>query len=195
MFGISKQYSLREDPCLLLALSLLLSAAAADDAKPGCNSRCGGLTVTYPFGIGDGCFLEGFGITCNNSTGQSKPFLGVYEVVNISLAQNQVSIKNHVAHKGWGFNVTAVANTSARASINLTDTPFAFSRTANKFTVTGCNSLGVFQLGERADLGGCLSVCGKSNNETDTEGKDNEPCSGYGCCGNRVSFHQCEQLC
>ncbi|XVE61010.1 hypothetical protein DITRI_Ditri06bG0005600 [Diplodiscus trichospermus] len=180
MFGVSK-HSLMEDPCLLLALSLMLSAAAAaaaDDAKPGCTSSCGDLTVPYPFGIGDGCFLEGFGITCNDSNGQSKPFLGVYEVVNISLAQNQLSIKNHVAHMDWGINVTDVV----LASINLTDTPFAFSKTANKFTVTGCNSFGVFQLGKGADLGGCLSVCSKSNNQTDSAEKNNEPCSGFGCC-------------
>ncbi|XVE61012.1 hypothetical protein DITRI_Ditri06bG0005800 [Diplodiscus trichospermus] len=174
MFGISK-HSLSEGPCLLFALSLLLSAAAADDVELGCTSRCGNLTVPYPFGIGYGCFLEGFGITCNDSNGQSKPFLlGTYEVVNISLKQNQVSIKNQVAHTGWGFNDTIVA-----ASINLTGSPFAFSNTTNKFTVTGCNSLGAFHLGDGEFFSGCFSVC---YNRTKTGGKNNEPCSGFECC-------------
>ena len=176
MFG--SKHSLMEDPCLLLALFLLLLAAVANGTKPGCNPSCGDLKVPYPFGIGDGCFLEGFDIICNDSYSPPKPFLHDFEVVNISLAQNQVSIKNSVAHTSWGFNVTDDANYTAR--IDLTDTQFAFSNTANKFTVTGCNSLDLIQLGDFST--GCFSICSNSNNKSDPEGNNNEPCSGFGCC-------------
>ncbi|XWS59035.1 hypothetical protein CRYUN_Cryun08bG0085900 [Craigia yunnanensis] len=178
MFG--SKHSLLVDPSLLLALFFLLLAAVANETKPGCNSSCGDLKVPYPFGIRDGCFLEGFGIICNDSYSPPKPFLGDLEVVNIFLAQNQVSLKNFVAHTGWGFNVTEDANSVV--SIDLTDTPFAFSNTANKFTVTGCNSLGLIQLGVGEGSTGCFSICSKSNNKSDPEGNNNEPCSGFGCC-------------
>jgi hypothetical protein len=37
---------------------------------PGCTTRCGNVSVPYPFGIEPGCYLEGFNVTCN-ATGWS----------------------------------------------------------------------------------------------------------------------------
>ncbi|KAM5558460.1 hypothetical protein ABKV19_020253 [Rosa sericea] len=61
----------------LLASATTLLAAAADkplpppQAKPNCTDRCGDITIPYPFGIGDGCYilLKGqenkFELTCD----------------------------------------------------------------------------------------------------------------------------------
>lgn len=36
--------------------------------KPGCQSKCGNLTVPYPFGIGERCSMDHwFAINCNAS--------------------------------------------------------------------------------------------------------------------------------
>ncbi|OEL31732.1 hypothetical protein BAE44_0007249 [Dichanthelium oligosanthes] len=30
-----------------------------------CTTRCGDVSVSYPFGIGSGCYLKGSNLTCN----------------------------------------------------------------------------------------------------------------------------------
>ncbi|KAE8773175.1 Wall-associated receptor kinase-like 10 [Hordeum vulgare] len=50
----------------------MLLAATAESlltVRPDCQQSCGGVDIPYPFGIGAGCFLRGFEITClNNNT-------------------------------------------------------------------------------------------------------------------------------
>ncbi|XP_047058245.1 wall-associated receptor kinase 1-like [Lolium rigidum] len=67
---------------LLLATSLL--AAISEQApspppitiKPGCLAECAGKSIPYPFGTGNGCFLPGFEVTCNNTFSPPRLFLG-----------------------------------------------------------------------------------------------------------------------
>nr|XP_029122171.1 wall-associated receptor kinase-like 10 [Elaeis guineensis] len=83
---------------LLLQLASLLAEAvtATPDALPGCPAKCGNLTIPYPFGIGQGCFREGFDITCNESV----PFLsnGNIRVVNINLSEGQLVVNQYMAY-------------------------------------------------------------------------------------------------
>ncbi|GMI93259.1 wall associated kinase 3 [Hibiscus trionum] len=169
-----------------IVLASILSSAAAEAGNP--KSSCGNVTIEYPFGIGEGCFLHGFEITCNNSDSPPKPFLHLgadqHEVVHISVADNQVRIRSPViSTKGFDSNGSPVTSV---ATINLTGTPFVFNNTANKFTVTGCNSLAIIALGDgnisTATATGCLSVC-NHNLEADTDGS----CSGSGCCQTSIS--------
>ncbi|PWA37159.1 EGF-like domain, Wall-associated receptor kinase, galacturonan-binding domain protein [Artemisia annua] len=65
------------------------SSAMNNIAKPGCQPRCGNITVPYPFGIGKdtGCSLDDiFYLTCNSTNETSKLYLrsGNIEVFNIS---------------------------------------------------------------------------------------------------------------
>ncbi|XP_037455450.1 wall-associated receptor kinase 3-like isoform X4 [Triticum dicoccoides] len=50
-----------------------------------CITRCGDIDFSYPFGIGSGCFRQGFDLTCNHSTKHPKLFLGrsTVQVTNI----------------------------------------------------------------------------------------------------------------
>ncbi|XVF11594.1 hypothetical protein REPUB_Repub08aG0040500 [Reevesia pubescens] len=164
---------------IVLASFLSSPAAMAGNAKPGCQQSCGNLTVDYPFGVGKGCFMQGFEISCNDSYNPPKPFLDFgatkHEIVNISVAENQVRIRNTVI-RAEGFNETgaAILNTG---SINLTNTPFIFNNTVNKFTVTGCNSFGMLLLRDGEATTGCYSVC-----DDKREGMTDGSCSGLGCC-------------
>ncbi|KAI4983343.1 hypothetical protein ZWY2020_023835 [Hordeum vulgare] len=40
-----------------------------------CPSSCGGVAIRYPFGIGPGCFRQGFELTCNSTAGSKRLFL------------------------------------------------------------------------------------------------------------------------
>ncbi|CAB4293447.1 unnamed protein product [Prunus armeniaca] len=56
----------------MVAVVILAAAttAALPQALPGCQEKCGNLTIPYPFGIGKGCYMAGeyFNLTCNTST-------------------------------------------------------------------------------------------------------------------------------
>ncbi|XWS57135.1 hypothetical protein CRYUN_Cryun09bG0146400 [Craigia yunnanensis] len=175
-----------QNPLLKLRWIVLVSSfsAAAGNPKPGCKRSCGNLTIDYPFGIGEGCFMQGFEINCNTSNNPPKLFLFFgdtkHEVVDISVAQNQVRIRSTVAG-AKGFNETGAILNSA--SINLSNTPFIFNNIANKFTVTGCNSLGFLQFRNGEVSTGCYSVCNNKRDDV-TDGS----CSGLGCC--QTSIHK-----
>ncbi|XP_057544338.1 putative wall-associated receptor kinase-like 16 [Amaranthus tricolor] len=129
--------------------------------KPGCQTKCGNVTVPYPFGIGlDGkCSLDYFyDIECNNFFyDPPKPFIrsGNLEVLDISI-DGQLRISNE-------WSVKLVAND-----------PIVLSYTANKLTVIGCDNY-AYIVGPNFATGctvGCFNLSDVMNGS----------CSGIGCC-------------
>ncbi|KAE8664525.1 hypothetical protein F3Y22_tig00112761pilonHSYRG00025 [Hibiscus syriacus] len=129
-------------PWIVLALFL---SSVAGDLKPDCQRSRGNFSIDYPFGVGEGCFMPGFEVTYNASYSPPKPLLrlgaDLHEVVDISVPCNQVCVRNNV-FSGTGYETPV----SSVASIILTNTPFVLNNTENKFTVIGCNSLGLLYL-------------------------------------------------
>ncbi|VAI35996.1 unnamed protein product [Triticum turgidum subsp. durum] len=83
----------------LLQLSLAAAAAAqVTGAAPGCPTICAGVNVPYPFGIREGCYLEGFNLTCDRRSGGERLLIGgaggTLEVMEISLADSTVRVRN-----------------------------------------------------------------------------------------------------
>jgi hypothetical protein len=50
--------------------------SAAELARARCPSACGDVAILYPFGIGLGCFRQGFELVCDKNTTSPRLFLG-----------------------------------------------------------------------------------------------------------------------
>ncbi|XVE61194.1 hypothetical protein DITRI_Ditri06bG0020000 [Diplodiscus trichospermus] len=158
-----------------VAFTILATSVAgiAAQAKPGCQSHCGNLSIPYPFGTGHGCNIsQEFLITCNTTFHPPKAFLtaSTIEVVDISL-DGHLRINNSVGYDCY--------NLSGRSSyfnpwIRLSKFPISSS---NKFLAIGCDTYARVQgsVGQKYSTG-CLTLC---TNITDLI---NGSCSGIGCC-------------
>ncbi|KAL0288589.1 UNVERIFIED_CONTAM: Wall-associated receptor kinase [Sesamum angustifolium] len=141
-------------------------------AKPGCPSKCGDLSVPYPFGIGirASCSINhSFDIKCNSSFDPPKAFLGNLEVVGIS--ETQIRIKNHLA------SICNYSIDNSTFALDLSGTPFSLSN-QNKLTVVGCNHVSLMSKDSKLDnyISSCIAVCSKPQELSDGS------CSGIGCC-------------
>ncbi|KAJ3699306.1 hypothetical protein LUZ61_003011 [Rhynchospora tenuis] len=65
---------------LISPLPTAFSAVTLKNSLPGCPAKCGNITVPYPFGMGTGCYRDGFGIRCNDSTVPPRAFLIPYNI-------------------------------------------------------------------------------------------------------------------
>ncbi|KAF8404135.1 hypothetical protein HHK36_009015 [Tetracentron sinense] len=166
----------------LLWLSKSSSAVAPSLAKPNCTEKCGNINVSipYPFGIGDGCYMnKWFEISCNRTFNYTiSPFLKSFnlEVLQFSLLQGTVLVNNPVV--GDCIDPEWVVS-GKNASVSLRGSPFYYSEIHNRFAATGCDNL-VFTIQDGDVIGGCLSIC---NVSTLLNG-----CYGIGCCQTQIPF-------
>ncbi|XP_065050004.1 wall-associated receptor kinase 5-like [Musa acuminata AAA Group] len=170
---------------LLMQLQATTAAASAPPSpnvlSPLCNETCGDTSIPYPFGIGDGCFREGFEVTCEVVNGSATPraFLGGRErnitVQNISLLQGQAHMLNYVS---WVcFNSTGDVVDLNASNLDLSGLLFRVSSTRNKFTTMGCNVIGILLDGDDYTFGtGCASFC------SEEPSIESGSCRGTGCC-------------
>ncbi|KAM3271746.1 hypothetical protein ACQJBY_042132 [Aegilops geniculata] len=78
-------------------------------------------------------------------------------------------------------SATVSASNNNTVGFGLEDTPFLPSPGRNRFTVVGCNTLGLvggFRGGTSQYLAGCYSYCDGASGASD----DGAPCTGTGCC-------------
>ncbi|KAK1267570.1 Wall-associated receptor kinase 5 [Acorus gramineus] len=78
--------------------------------KPGCQDKCGNISIPYPFGIGENCFREGFGIDCNSTNDGLVPFISGsnIDITNISLSTGEIIVTQYIARDCYnrtGFQV------------------------------------------------------------------------------------------
>ncbi|KAL1545473.1 hypothetical protein AAHA92_22198 [Salvia divinorum] len=148
---------------------------AAIITKPDCPSKCGNLTVPYPFGIGidSGCGLnKGFELNCTTAYGAPQALYGNIRFFDIS--DDRCRISNVVARKCYDKAGSPTQENSA--SSDITETPLSYSP-LNKFTVIGCDDFALVNgVGSRNFTSGCITLCSR---EEDVIGGS---CSGIGCC-------------
>ncbi|KAJ3705461.1 hypothetical protein LUZ61_009166 [Rhynchospora tenuis] len=156
--------------------------AAEADAKislPGCPDSCGGVPIPYPFGIGPGCYMEGFDLSCNTTNnGIHAPYQDKMKILNISLSLGQARVAMPVSSQC--YDNTTKKDQYNIWSFTLSSPPFMFNHEKNKFVVIGCDTLAYVNFSTISQnssyMGGCVSKC--SNLESLTNGS----CSGIGCC-------------
>ncbi|WOH02248.1 hypothetical protein DCAR_0521637 [Daucus carota subsp. sativus] len=147
--------------------------------KPGCKSKCGNLTVPYPFGIGvgSGCSINSstwFDVNCNTSFNPPRAFISDGNIQIFDISDTQMRVANVLATSC--YTSTGELTVNRYAYTNLLDTPFSFSN-LNTFTVVGCDALALIKGSEQRNFsGGCISVCSKPEDILDYG------CSGIGCC-------------
>ncbi|WCJ24794.1 hypothetical protein M5689_006726 [Euphorbia peplus] len=155
---------------LLPVLCLIQALAVASSSS--CEHTCGTLGIYFPFGTGQGCFMnQSFEVVCNYSFSPPKLFLTSLNMeVDVTMSYPQVRVWNPVISSNC--NNTKSYNSTG---ISLSGTPFLFSNVSNKFTAVGCNNYAMLVAGQTTEvLGGCLSVCGAYNNISG--------CYGINCC-------------
>ncbi|GMI82954.1 wall-associated kinase 2 [Hibiscus trionum] len=174
---------------LLALVGMLLAgaaSAAAEEstsiAKPGCQERCGNVSIPYPFGTTEGCYFnDDFYISCN-STHYDPPraFLtgSTIEVINITV-QGKLRIMQFIAHDCYNRSGAPVSSNTPF----LTLSKFRISDTDNKFVAIGCDTEATIQgiQDVQGYISGCISKCDS------IDYVDNHTCSGIGCCQTSIA--------
>ncbi|XP_044949802.1 wall-associated receptor kinase 5-like [Hordeum vulgare subsp. vulgare] len=152
---------------------------------PGCPDKCGNVSIPYPFGIGAHCAAISlnsyFNLDCDSTVDPPRPTVGdpdvAAEIADISLKYGEMRVYSPVNHICFTSNTTFTKFTTG---YDLKHTPFLPSPSRNRFTVIGCNTLGLIT-GYKETAGqyvtGCYSNCEGINNTS-----EGAPCNGMGCC-------------
>ncbi|GKV26907.1 hypothetical protein SLEP1_g36121 [Rubroshorea leprosula] len=163
---------------LVFALLLLLrieTAVGLTLVKSGCQDSCGDVSIPYPFGIGADCYMnKGFEVFCNETSSPPKTILTSIkmEVLNISLDRSYVHVNSPIIS-------TSCSGRTAGVAVNLTGSPFIFSKNRNKFIAAGCNNRAVMSHIEPMIVG-CESTC--KDNKPDNTTRVVTMCRGERCC-------------
>ncbi|KAM2619509.1 hypothetical protein TB1_035658 [Malus domestica] len=159
--------------------------AAADgpltQALPGCKDKCGDLTIPYPFGIGDGCYLRPeFNITCDHSatppaanlTGQT------FRITKFSLDEGELQVMMFISRDCYAMVDSHARRTYRNNPALWLPPPYTISDTKNRFIAVGCDTYALFQgyRGEERFITGCMSLCNSLGSVSDSN------CAGVGCC-------------
>ncbi|WOG96043.1 hypothetical protein DCAR_0415373 [Daucus carota subsp. sativus] len=150
--------------------------------EPKCQSKCGDLTVPYPFGIvskGLKCSIDpSFDITCNNSFNPPKAFIQTGNIQVYDISDTELRVSTFMSSRC--YNQPGFLNyTEARVNV---EPPYIYSD-ANVFTVVGCDDFGsLFRDVNSVSRKGCMTTC------DDAEDVDKDECSGNGCCQTSVNL-------
>ncbi|KAK1416327.1 hypothetical protein QVD17_32116 [Tagetes erecta] len=156
----------------------VIAASAQEVPAAACETSCGNVSITYPFGSGEGCYYSSdFLVTCNRSSGEPIPFFGPSSgnvvISDMSTNTSEMEIMGLVAYDCYNISGPAERN---QPWLSLRD--FRIS-SKNKFVAIGCDTYAYFsgRIGNDSGIGsGCVAMCGENSVVI------NGSCSGVGCC-------------
>ena len=171
--------SLGITPSLSASQELTMPSAA----KPGCEDRCGNVTIPFPFGIGFDCAVDKwFQIECNTSGPSPRLYLkhGNLEVLNITnfvdedtrRPTDSIQVRNPISF----YN--CLAKEDRIEPLNLTGKPFYFSSSYNTFVAVSCGIVAKVYASSSDNYGidsWCTSTCSTGN-------ISNSLCDSIDCC-------------
>ncbi|KAJ6765725.1 hypothetical protein OIU79_021832, partial [Salix purpurea] len=133
-------------PMMLLSLWPVAASTARSDAKPGCQEKCGNVSVPYPFGILEpSCAMNDYFFLNCNSTDESHPellFAPNMPISNISELEGTVTVGIDAAFSC--YNKTGIQTDFFQQQMTLGSArPFMFSHTRNIFTAIAYDTLAV----------------------------------------------------
>jgi hypothetical protein len=130
--------------------------SAAELARARCPSACGDVEIFYPFGIGAGCFRQGFELICDNNTTSPRLFLGKSTIQIYKLDPGENGIYARAVH----FNVTMKPGMDTYNMSWEVPVEGGTVSGANFLYVVGC-SVDVYLFGRDTNdpIGSCMSIC------------------------------------
>jgi hypothetical protein len=161
----------------------LLHIPSADFlAAHRCPSSCGEAQFFYPFGIGRGCFRQGFELTCDHTTHPPKLLLGNSTSSTIHLTY---AYPDDQSIGFFGFNATMGRGVDTYNVSMSWETPDegVFISSNNNLYVVGCN-VDAFMFGDNMTdlIGFCTSVCTDDRETMERVNFDGYSCTGFACC-------------
>lgn len=155
---------------IFISSTIVALAFVPRSTKPGCTEMCGIFSIPYPFGIEPNCFLnKWFAVECI----KSKPYVSALEnlpLLGVDLNEQMLL-------------VSPVSNSIQNLNVDLTDTPFLFSKSHNKFIVEGCGKAVISSLGN--ELTGCSTICSQQS----VKSSRRNSCYGINCCQTNIPYY------
>ncbi|THG04097.1 hypothetical protein TEA_025419 [Camellia sinensis var. sinensis] len=160
-------------------------------AKYGCQAKCGNISIPYPFGIGQNCSFDSwYSVECKNNI---KPYLTRIdlEVLEISIddMDSYVQVNSPVISTNCPESDTTVNNNGSTAgdtvtsTVDLRNSPFVLSTTANIFMAVGCDNHALMTYVNDSTIAGCISICNSGTRTSGGGGGDlTNSCFGVNCC-------------
>ncbi|GMP40877.1 hypothetical protein CsSME_00011165 [Camellia sinensis var. sinensis] len=177
---------------LLLWLTKTSALVTASLAKDGCKAKCGKISIPYPFGIGPNCYFDNwYSVECKNNT---KPYLTRIdrEVLEISIGEDSyvqfnfpvLSVNCPKSSTTFNSDGSTATDTAWWTSmVDMRNSPFVLSTTANIFMAVGCNNRALMTDLNDSTIAGCVSICNSGTRTSGGGGGDlTNRCFGTKCC-------------
>ncbi|KAL2473871.1 Wall-associated receptor kinase 5 [Forsythia ovata] len=160
-----------------LLFALHFQDTTALTKNPHCQNKCGNLTIPYPFGIGEKCYLaERFAVTCNHSTNSA--YLDFFDSQVFNISESDVHI-NGFPVLPLKFNKSSGENLLIEYAEATWGPYFILPRARNKLVVVACYAYAYIVDSKTKNLvTGCATFC----NRTDIAPSSSSSCAGIHCC-------------